>query len=213
MVNEEEYEKLIGAYEEELQNKNREVSKSSQATSMFAQQGETNLIEYQLELDNILERVENLLRGKILKVDGEGQFFYEDPTDESLKPFNEFGVQFIMNFISFYLNRNTILSNYDQPRINKIMYDLGYELGDQVHLNSRKMGLDTPQKKQRYPLIVLQIVHMIESVYQRALNGEERESLRTARTVMQSDPLGNPIGVGMTKKKKSLNPKTWFGGI
>lgn len=208
-----EFNDVIGRYESELAGEKLKTQQANISASMFAQQGDQNLIEYQLDLDNILERLENLLRGKVLKSDKDGNFFYEDPISDDLKPFNEFGVQFLMNVITFYLNRNTILSHYTDERINKILYDFGYELADQISLNSKAMGLDTPAKKQRYPLIVLQVVHMLESTYRRALNGEEKESLRTARTVMQSDSMGSNQYSHPQQKKSFLKPKTWFGGV
>ena len=66
-----------------------------------------NLIVWQLELDNILERIEHLLKGDVIKTDTEGNITYEAPTDTSLIILNDYGVQLIMNVISFYLNTIT----------------------------------------------------------------------------------------------------------
>ena len=44
---------------------------SAQAYNNISGQ-ENNLIVWQLELDNILERIEHLLRGNIIKEDGQG---------------------------------------------------------------------------------------------------------------------------------------------
>lgn len=166
-------------------------SMSAQAYNNIQNQ-ENNLIVWQLELDNILERIENLLRGNIIKEDGEGGLTITKPEDESLIILNDFGVQLIMNFISFYLNRNTILSNYKEERIYEILHDLGYELGDLVYINYEQMGMNTVEKRSRYPILVMNILHMIESSYNRALSGEERDSLRKARIVTQNQPLGAP---------------------
>jgi len=214
-MDEKEIESLIGRYENELDKRNAENAQLlSHSASSFAGQQDPNLIEYQLELDNILERIEHLLKGHIIKIDAEGNQFYDEPENNDLKLFNEYGVQFMMNIISSYLNRNTILSNYTEQRINKILYDLGYELSDQIFKSYEKFGLDTAEKQKRYPIIVMQIIHMIESVYNRALGGEERTSLRTARTVMQSERLGNDIyrnQMMMPQRKSSLlKPWTWF---
>ena len=37
----------------------------------------------------------------------------------------------------------------------------------------------------------MNIINTVEASYNRSLNGGERESLRTARTVTQSEPLGS----------------------
>jgi len=182
------------------------------ANSMFAGTNDPNLIEYQLELDNILERIEHLLKGDTLKQDKDGNVFYETPKDEKLRPLSDEGVRYIMNILSFYLNRNTILSNYTDTRINDILYDFGYELNDQMYLNSKMMGLDDEEKQKKYAMIVLEILHTVESAYNRAYRGEERESLRTARVVSQSDNINNnqPYQIPQNKQKTTLNPLTWF---
>ena len=164
-----------------------------------------NLIVWQLELDNILERIEHLLRGDIIKEDGRGGITYTKPTDKRLIILNEYGVQMIMNFISFYLNRNTILSNYKEERVFEILHDLGYELSDLVYINYETMGLDTVEKRSRSTMLVMNILHMIESAYNRALFGEERDSLRKARIVTQNQPLSSPMGSGQ-QSGFSLNP-------
>lgn len=205
------------AYLQSLERQREEsmLRQGQMAMSNYASIGNSdpNLIEWQLELDNIKEELKHLLRGDILKEDKKGNPYYVSPDDDSLKPLNEYGVQFIMNILSSYLNRNTILSNYDEDRIYKILYDIGYEITDQIYLNAEKMGLDTPDKIKRYPMIVLQLIHTIESAYNRAYKGGERESLRSARIVTQSDNMNpSPIMMNMRKTQKTslFNPSTWL---
>ena len=171
---------------------------------------ENNLIVWQLELDNILERIEHLLKGDVIKDDGQGGMEYTTPEDKRLIILNDYGVQMIMNVISFYLNRNTILSNYTIERIMEILHDLGYELSDLVYINYETMGLDTVEKRSRSTMLVMNVLHMIESSYLRALSGEERDSLRKARIVTQSQPLGSQPISGGSNGGFSLNPfKRW----
>lgn len=185
-------------------------SMSAQAYSNISAQ-ENNLIVWQLELDNILERIENLLRGNIIQDDGQGGMKIIPPKDTKLIVLNDYGVQLIMNFISFYLNRNTILSNYKEERIYEILYDLGYELGDVVYINYEQMGMDTVEKRSRYPMLIMNILHMIESSYNRALGGEERDSLRKARIVNQTEILSPPAAA--PSQGFTLNPfKRLTGG-
>lgn len=185
---------------------------SAQAYNNIQSQ-ENNLIVWQLELDNILERLEHLLRGDILKEDGKGGIDYVAPTDTRLIILNDYGVQLIMNFISFYLNRNTILSNYKEERIYEILHDLGYELADLVYINYETMGLDTVEKRSRSSVFVMNILHMIESSYNRALAGEERDSLRKARIVTQNQPLSPSGSLIPQQSTFTLNPfKRIMGG-
>lgn len=175
---------------------------------------QSNLIMWQLELDNILERIDHLVRGDVLEEVGEGNVIYVKATDKDLVVFNEYGAQLIMNFISPYLNRNTILSNYKQDRIYEILDDLGIELADLIYVNYEKMGLNTVEKKSRSTVICINILHMIESSYNRSIMGAERESLRTARIVTQNQPLNPPgmehMQMQHPKRGWSLNPFKGF---
>ncbi len=201
-------------YDEEvqkaLQEKDSKIAQVSNAAgSMFAATQDPNLIEYQLDMDNILERIEHLLKGEKLVIDKKGNAFYQKSEEED-RSFNEYGVQFLMNIMSFYLNRNTVLSNYSAERINEILFDLGNELTDQIFLNYEKMGMDTKDKRKRYSIIVLELIHTVESAYNRALGGGERESLRTARMVTQNaDPVPRQQFVAPAKKFSIFKPDTW----
>jgi len=112
--------------------KNRDYQSQNQ-TSMFSSSNQSNLIEWQLELDNILERVDHLLRTHELKFDEKGSLMWQDQKDASKKIFTDFGVQEILRILSMYLNRNTILSNYDEDTINNKVYDFGLRLSDLIY--------------------------------------------------------------------------------
>ncbi len=200
----------------ERQNKDQanKINELSGFTSnaMFNQTQNDNLIIWQLELDNILERIEHLLKGDIIKDDGQGNVIYQTPTDKSLIILNDYGVQLVMNIISFYLNRNTILSNYDEIRIFNILFDLGNELADVIYINYEQMGMVSIEKKSRHEILILNILHTIESAYNRALSGGERDSLRSARVVTQSLTPGGTSFPAMQRRKHMggfLNPKNW----
>ena len=53
-----------------------------------------------------------------------------------------------MNIMSFYLNRNTILSNYDETTINWKVYDFGYELVDLIFTRYEDMMFTTNFEKE-----------------------------------------------------------------
>jgi len=67
------------------------------------------------------------------------------------------------------------------------------------------------EKLKLYPIIIEALVNTVHSVYLRALNGGERESLRTARTVTQTEPVGsfNRPQLQQNKKFSMLKPGTW----
>lgn len=108
-------------YENELSN-----------NSSFNPIKEPNLVEYQLDLKEELDRIFHLLSGHIIRINQEGSEMWEEPDDDRLKIFSDYGVKQIMNIISFYVNRNTLMSNYDAETIMWKMRDFGIELADLV---------------------------------------------------------------------------------
>lgn len=202
---------LQQAFESEKLERMKYQNMAGQA-SMFNNSQDQNLIQYQLELDNILERVEHLLRGDELKFDSRGNITWEKPKDTSKSIFNEYGVQEIMRILSLYLNRNTILSNYDEETINVKVFDFGNEIADLIYMKSEEMGLDNAEKRKLYSIIVRQLVDTVHSTYLRALGGGERQSLHEARHVHQTQPLSNqPVypSIGREKKFSLIKPWTW----
>ena len=81
-------------------------------TSMFGNVKDTNIIEHQIQLDDLLERADHLLRGQKMVYEN-GKPVWKDADNDDHKIFNEYGVQEILRILSMYLNRNTKLSNYN----------------------------------------------------------------------------------------------------
>lgn len=236
------------------------------ANSIFSGEDNENLIKWQLDLNEELERIWHLLQGHEIKFDKEGFKYYVEPKDPNLKPFNEYGVKILMNIMAFYLNRNTILSNYDSDTIDKRVFDIGNEIADLIFTKYEEMMVtisirkeiekitgkeiqklpngryvanlkymggeiyydELPiavlnhideilaehiyQKIKLYPMIVLELTDSIESAYNRSLHGGERESLRTARSVVQSEPLGKQPQVQQVHPRSKFSvvkPWTW----
>jgi len=185
-----------------------------------------NLIKFQLDLKEDMDRLYHLLKGDRIGYDDNGDIVYLPQEDPDLIPFSEFGVQLIMNVMSFYLNRNTLLSNYDEKTINWKVYDVGIELSDLIFNKYEVMMNTSPSKDpveikehlrekiKLYPMIIRELVDTIHSAYLRSLHGGERESLRTARTVTQNEPIGNAYNMSrnpqpIQRKTRLWNPTTW----
>ena len=88
------------------------------------------------------------------------------------------------------------------------MLQFSKELTDFIYVNGEKMGLDTPEKWKQYPMIVTNIVNIVDATYRRAIMAGERESLKTARVVTQSQSV-NQMPMVQPNKKVTLNPRTW----
>ena len=171
-----------------LRSKNSEVTNALAGSSYASNQ--SNLIEFQLDPGDMLSRIEHFLRGDYISVDQEGNEVWTKQTDSNLILFNEYGVNSIMIVIGNYIDKNTMLSTYDDMRINEILGDLGDAIAKFIYYNYEKMGMDTEFKKTRYEVIVLMIIHNIESTYRRAIRGDTRIDLNSAKIFTQSDLIG-----------------------
>lgn len=158
-----------------------------------------------------------LILGKLQKVQlVDESYKYTEIIDEDKKPLNEYGVAELMRVMSMYVTKETILSCYTEERINEILWDLGKELNKFLYCNYEKMGMDTKFKESKYILICINLLHIVESCYRRALGGAEQEYIMTKGIVTQgmgggmSGSMGN-FSPQMSLKKKwhPLKPSTW----
>jgi hypothetical protein len=196
-----------------------EMSKDQERsnTMVIGQLNQDNLIKWQLELDSILERIEHILKGdKPTTING--NLIFLPALNENEKILNDYGVSEIMRILTMYLNRNTILSNYDEETINWKVLDFGKEISDLIFLKYEEMGLNTLEKRKRYAMIVKELVDSIHSAYLRAKFGGERDSLREARQITQNESLNqngmmmpNNNMMMMPRERSILNPMRWLG--
>jgi len=209
---------------DDLRERNHQVN---MANSSYQGQEDANLIQYQIDTGEMLSKIEHFLRGEYISQDEEGNEFWAKPTktiivkdnkgkegtveviNEDLILFNEYGVNSILAIIGSYVDKNTILSNYDDMRINEILADLGDELSNFIYCNYEKMGMDTEFKKTRFSLVVLNILHTIESTYRRSLRGKTMEDINTSRIFTQSDSMGNRSMTPIKKSFHPFKPSTW----
>lgn len=168
------------------------------------------------EID-VMERDSKLILSKIrkLKLKDLG-YKYVEVLDEEKKPLNDYGVAEFMRIISMYITKETFLSYYTEERINEIMGDLGDALANFLYCNYEKMGMDSKFKESKFTILVLNILHAIESCYRRALEGSEQYNLRSRAIVTQSQGFGgsnvgamNMIKSNRGRKWHPLKPSTW----
>jgi len=208
---------LDKSYQMSIQRQSKDPLASASNSFIGNGRQNENLIEWQLELDSILERAEHFLRGDN-PVYQEGCIIWKRP-EKGKEILSNYGVSECMRILLLYVNRNTILSNYSEDIINTKMYDLGMEVTDLFYMKYEEMGLTNLNKRKMYPMIVRQIVDIVHSTYLRSLNGGERESLREARSVVQSENnnIGGFPGVNINtgqgqKQRGVLNPLRYIKG-
>lgn len=281
---------LIDFEKEELKRKNMELHGALTGAG-FNDPEENNIVQYRLETDRILERIEHFLKGDVVKFDERGQYFAEptkkiivslrqDPktktkyyvqefkedkksserikevlvkivskdlegnefeidvqegdsvmlmkklrkmnlkhigykyvsvVDDSKKLLNDYGVAFFMRILSSYVTKETFLSWYKDDRIYEILSDLGNELADFVYCNYEKIGMDTKFKESAVKLMVLNVLHIVESCYRRSLGGNEARGIITKSIISQSSGSGFPGGnaANLMQKRKFWKPSSW----
>ncbi len=131
-MNEQEQQYVNGLINQNTQKDTQIVTANKAANSVFQSNQDVNLIELQIEMDSILEKLDHSMRGHVLKLDGKGNYIWQEPDDTSSKVLSEAGVQALLRILSVYLSRNTILSNYDEKKINNRIYDIGTEINDLI---------------------------------------------------------------------------------
>lgn len=98
-------------------------------------------ISEQLNLDDQLEKIGYLLKGYVQETDEVKGKTWVAPENNEMRILSDYGVHLIKNVIQFYLNKNTLLSNYDEATINAKMEDFSNSLNDDIFMEYDKVFL------------------------------------------------------------------------
>jgi len=213
-VNEIEKEELTGTT-----NPNKIDPRVNSQTSAFATKNMNDIAMYQLELNDLLEQTEHILKGDIVEWHDGIKIWKANPKAES-NVLNKEGIRKIMLDLQNYINRHIILGDYDERDINKIMKDYGRKISNLIFMKYEEMGMDTESKRQEYQSIVMNIVNLVYASYSRAKDGAERRSLREMINISQQHQTGGMMGAGGVtvnaqqpqKARGVLNPMRYIGG-
>jgi len=104
-------------------------------------QQETGIMKEQLNLNKELELIEHLLKGEEKTINEDGEFEWKISKTNDIRILSELGVQLVMNTLNFYLNKNTLLSNYDEATILSKMEDFSESLNDILFMSYEKYFL------------------------------------------------------------------------
>lgn len=101
---------------------------------------ERSMAKEQLDLSEELERIEHLLRGHVIKYDSKtGEKKWVEPDDNDMVVLSEYGIHLVLNSITWYINKNTLLSNYDEATILSKMEDFSGDLADTIFIEYEKV--------------------------------------------------------------------------
>lgn len=100
-----------------------QASAGMNQANMYLQEQEKGLVESQLEVESILEEIYHMLKQDVYKEDTEqqGKFSWQPLEDQSKRALTDWGVDRIMQVMKSYINKNTLLSNFDEKIIARRM--------------------------------------------------------------------------------------------
>ena len=126
-------ESQLRAESEKIKNVQQEV---------MLQQQDASIIREQLDLGEELVRIDYLLRGYSYERDEEtGEDKWVPPKDNDMIILSDYGIHLIRNTIAWYLNKNTLLSNYDEDTILHKMEDFASDLNDTIFMEYERVFL------------------------------------------------------------------------
>lgn len=197
----------------ELESQEKKNNINDNAFNYWREDDATNLIKWQLDVAPLLEDIKHLLKADVVVFEDGERKWIENKDKDSI-PFSENGVNILLTEIYSYLNKNLLLSYYDSKQIDARIFTIGDYLIDFVMDNYEILGMDTEQKMERYSTTMLDVVNAINSAYNRALGGKERDSLTKKTMVHQNLAIDGQHGSSMQKKQggmlSKIMPWGWF---
>jgi len=152
-----------------------------QQQEAFMQQEDKSVVKEQLDLSEEITRIDYLIKGYSLEP-GTNGLQWVKPKNEEMIIFSEYGIHLIRNTICWYLNKNLLLSNFDDATIRKKMWDFTNDLIDTIFMEYDKVFL-YPDVKACIKVLKERIDKRTEiSCYAREVIGKEydREEIKNA---------------------------------
>jgi len=91
-------------------------------------ESEKNLAETQLDCEETLSRIYHLLKQDFLSPNKEGDLEWQEIKDKKKRVLTEEGVEKIMQIMQSYINKETLLSNFDDKMIARRMLEFSLSL-------------------------------------------------------------------------------------
>jgi len=159
--------------------------------AMFDTQTSPELVRELLQNDDILLKVEHLLKGEIYN-DEQGKWI------KVYKPLmNDEGINNLLLDLSLRIHKNLILSNFDEQDVMRIALETRKQMVTEIYMNGDNYGLkvgDTSSKSR----IVKLLDHAVYSSLRRAFMHGEKDFL--GRSVTHSE---NVVNNAQSKRSKA----------
>jgi hypothetical protein len=103
-------------------------AQSTAAAQYYLQKQDQTLAEAQLEVESILEEVYHNLRQDVSYLKDDGNLSWKDNPNPRKRTLTDDGVERIMQLLKFYINKNTLLSNFSEDQIKVRMLEFALSL-------------------------------------------------------------------------------------
>jgi len=98
------------------------------------EEGEKNLAEAQLDCNETLTKINHLLKQDVLKLNDDGVLDWKKIDDEKKRVLTDEGVDRIMQVMQSYINKETLLSNFDEKTIDRRMLQFSLSFSSLIFL-------------------------------------------------------------------------------
>jgi len=116
-----------------VQGQTGQSAATAAAAQYYMQEKEMGLADAQLDVEAIKSDIFHLLRQDVKEIQ-KGKFVWVDSKNIKSRTLSDWGVDRIMQIIHFYINKNTLLSNFNEEQINRLMLKFIKELNDLILL-------------------------------------------------------------------------------
>jgi len=100
---------------------------------------EKSMVREQLDLSEEIARIDYLIKGWSLEPGEDGKLIWKAPTNKDMIIFSDYGIHLIRNTVCWYMNKNLLLSNFDENTIRKKMWDFTNDLIDTIFMEYDKV--------------------------------------------------------------------------
>ncbi|MHA1880880.1 MAG: hypothetical protein ACTSYG_10840 [Candidatus Heimdallarchaeota archaeon] len=104
-----------------LVSQTEQAGQAAAAAQYYVEEKEKSIAEAQLEVEGTLDKLYHLLRQDVWKDVGRGRMDWVPLEDEKKRVLTDEGVDRIMQTMAFYINKENLLSNFNETQINNIM--------------------------------------------------------------------------------------------
>lgn len=132
----------IGNSLTEAQLKMEQAKLDNVRQDVMMQEIDKGMISEQLDVSEILTNIYYLLKGWVLtRNDSTGSMRWTKPTNNDMIVLSDHGVNYILGAVQWYVNKNTLLSNYEDEIILQKMEDFATTITDNVFMDYEHMFL------------------------------------------------------------------------